>query len=234
LTEKGEADYGVVPMENSTEGVVTYTLDTFMSSDLKILAEVSLPIAHYLLSKSPREAIRRVYSHPQAVAQTRRWLEENLPAAEIVEVASTARAAEMAAGEAGTAAVAPQLAAEVYRLDIIASHIEDMTANVTRFAVIGRTMANPTGRDRTALMFCLQDRVGALHDALQIIKRRGISLSMITSRPSRTQLWDWVFFAEFSGHPKDEAVAEMLDDLRRECAFMKVLGAWPAAQTPTL
>ncbi len=228
MSEKGEADYGVVPVENSTEGVVSHTLDMFMASEQKISAEVSLRIAHYLMSKTPLEGIRRVYSHPQALAQCRRWLGEHLPKVEVVEVTSTARAAEIARDEPGAGAVAPELAAEVYGLNILASHIEDMPTNTTRFLVIGQSMSAATGRDRTALMFCLQDRVGALHDALAVLKRQNINLSMIESRPSRTQLWDWVFFTELEGHPDDAAVAPALEALRRECSFVKVLGAWPA------
>jgi chorismate mutase / prephenate dehydratase len=181
------------------------------------------------MGRGPVESIKRVYSHPQAVAQARGWLTEHLPHAEIVEVASTARAAEIAAGEVGAAAVAPHLAASVYGLDIIASHIEDLATNITRFLVIGSEMSRPSGADRTALMICLQDRVGALYDVLGVFKKRGINLSMIESRPSRTQLWDWVFFVEFGGHPQDESAKKMLAELRQHCSSLKILGAWPAA-----
>jgi chorismate mutase/prephenate dehydratase len=228
VAAKSEADFGVVPVENSTEGVVNHTLDMFMASELKICAEIRLPIAQYLMARQPLDSIRRVYSHPQAVAQSRGWLTEHLPGVEIVEVASTARAAEIAAGEEGAAAVAPHLAAQVYGLEVIASHIEDLANNITRFLVIGQEMSAPSGHDKTALMFCLQDRVGALHDVLAIFKSRKINLSMIESRPSRTQLWDWVFFVEFAGHPQDANVRQVLDDLRPQCSSLKVLGAWPS------
>jgi chorismate mutase/prephenate dehydratase len=142
-------------------------------------------------------------------------------------MASTARAAATAALETGSAAVAPQLAAQVYGLNILASHIEESASNITRFLVIGLTTGERSGNDRTAVMFSLTDRVGALHDALSAFKDNNINLTMIESRPSRTRAWDWIFFAEFTGHPEDDNVAQALAHLRRYCGYLKVLGAWP-------
>ncbi|MBI2862373.1 MAG: prephenate dehydratase [Chloroflexi bacterium] len=227
LTEKGEVDYGLVPVENSLEGAVSHTLDMFQDSELNICAEVTLNITHALLGRSPLKEIQRVYSHPQAIAQSRSWLSEHLAHAEIVEVASTARGAQLAAEEPGAGAVAPELAAELYGLDVLARNIEDSATNVTRFLIIGKQMSPRSGRDRTALLFAIRDRVGALHDALAIFLRHSINLSMIQSRPSRRRAWDYVFFVDLEGHPEDAPVKAAIDALSHECLFVKVLGAWP-------
>lgn len=231
MTEKGATDYGVVPVENSNEGVVSHTLDMFVDSELKICAEVTLPITQNLLAKCDLSSIQKVYSHPQAIAQSRGWLTQNLPHVEIVEVTSTARAAEMAAAEPLAAAVANELAAEVYGLRIVEPRIEDNTLNVTRFLVIGQQMSPRSGHDKTAILFSIKDRLGALHDTLEIFLRHGLNLTKIESRPSKRKAWDYVFFVDLLGHPDDEAVGAALEELGDECVFVKVLGAWPLEQS---
>lgn len=225
--EKGHADYGVVPVENSTEGVVTHTLDMFVDSELKVCAEISLAVSQHLLSNSGLAEIARVYSHPQAIAQCRGWLMQNLPAAELVEIASTSRAAQMAAGEPGSAAISTETAARLYGLEVVARRIEDNAANFTRFLVIGPKMSQRSGSDKTSLIFSIKDRVGALHDALDVFLRHSINLTKIESRPSKRKAWDYLFFVDFIGHPEDERVAAALAALSQECVLVKVLGAWP-------
>lgn len=228
LAEKGAADFGVVPVENSTEGFVGHTLDMLADSDLKICAEIALPISHCLLSKGSHADIRTVYSHPQALAQTRGWLQQHLPGAEQVEVSSTARAAEIAAGDTSAAAIGTELSCEVYGLNVIARRIEDNPGNVTRFLVIGKEMGRRTGNDKTSVMFTIKDRVGALHDALDVLLRHDINLTRIESRPSKRKAWDYVFFIDIVGHAEDQEVSTALAELAATCVFVKVLGAWTA------
>jgi chorismate mutase/prephenate dehydratase len=225
-TQKGNVDYGVVGVENSTAGAVTSTLDVFLDSTVQICAEVELPISHHLLSRGTIGQIRRVYSHPQGLAQCRRWLGEHLPHAEQIETASTVLAAQLSKSP-DTAAIGPEAAARLYGLTVIAPRIEDAATNVTRFLVIGPTRGPRTGRDKTAVVFSVKNRPGALRDALEAFARRGIDLTRIESRPSRRQLWEYVFFADMAGHPEDEAVAAALAELDRGASFVKVLGAWP-------
>lgn len=226
-TERGGADYGVVPIENSTEGTVTDTLDTLVDTDRLVCAELSLPIVHNLMARCPRGDIKAVYSKDQALAQCRRWLAANLPRAELVQTFSTARAAEQAAGDPTGAAIAPALAAQVYGLDILEPGIQDLSNNITRFLVIGSTHPGPTGRDRTAAIISIKDRVGALHDMMEVFAREGINLSNIQSRPSRRKAWDYLFFMEMDGHSTDANVRSALQILEQQCSMVKVLGSWP-------
>ncbi len=230
-TQRGEADYGVVPVENSTEGAVAHTLDMFLDTDLQICAEILLPISHNLLGRGRLDQIRRVYSNPQALAQCRRWLQENLPQAELIEVASTARAAQLVTDEE-SAAIANAAAAEVYGLPIIAARIEDSATNLTRFLVIGPRRSPPSGHDRSAVIFAVRDRVGALHDALGVFARHGINLTRIESRPSKRRPWEYVFFVDLEGHPEDAHVQAALRELEEQCTMVKVLGAWPVEPSP--
>jgi len=225
--EKGRSDYGVVPIENSTEGAVDHTLDMFVESDLKICSEVLLDISHNLLAKCPLASIKKVYSNPQAVAQCRLWLESNLPRVELVEVSSTSRAAELASKEKWTSAIASKLAASIYGLDILASSIEDSAHNITRFLVIGRGIPKPTGRDRTSILFSIKDRVGALHDMLVPFKRHRINLTKIESRPSKKKAWDYYFFIDMEGHCENRHVVKALSELEKECRYLKILGSYP-------
>lgn len=227
LTEKGHTDFGVVPVENSTAGAVIDALDSFVESSLKICAEVTLPITHHLLSHSPLDKIKRVYSIGQALAQCRRWLAENLPHADFIEVGSTTEGAERASREHDAAAVASELAARHFGVPVQQAQIQDFSSNVTRFLVIGKQMSARTGRDKTGLIFGVHDRPGALRDALDAFARRGINLTRIESRPSKRKPWEYLFFADLVGHPEEPAVAEALAELEQQCTFVKVLGAWP-------
>jgi chorismate mutase/prephenate dehydratase len=226
-TEKGESECGVVPVENSTDGAVTHTLDTLVDSELKICGEILLPISHHLLSRGTKGTITRVCSHHQALAQTRSWLAENLPNVEVMETSSTARAAEIAAGDLSVAAIATELAAEVYGVSILERKIEDNPHNYTRFWVVGHEMAKRTGNDKTALLFSVEHKAGSLHGALGILARNGINLTKIESRPFPRRMWEYLFFVDIEGHPDDEAVGSALADLRRQCTSVRVLGAWP-------
>lgn len=229
VVTKRACDYGVVPIENSTEGAVTHTLDEFVETPLKICAEIYLPIAHHLLSRSPREAIRRLYSNPQVFGQCRRWLQEHMPGVELVPVSSTAQAAILAAKEPGTGALAGRLAAELYQLDILEEDIQDLGGNTTRFLVIGQRFGPPSGEDRSSVVFGVRHKVGALYEALASFSRHGINLCKIESRPSRTKAWEYLFFVDFEGHVEDEPVRRALEALRDHCTVLKVLGSYPRA-----
>lgn len=228
---RGSADYGVVPIENSIEGAVNHTLDVFVDSDLLICAQVLLRIENHLLSKSPLESITRVYSHPQALAQCRGWLRTNLPKADLIEVASTSAAAERAAREDGAAAVAGQMAAEMNNLPILERAIQDSPLNTTRFLVIGQKTCPPTGDDRTSIMFSVQDKAGALYNALTPFKEFHISLNRIQSRPSKRKNWEYFFFVDLHGHCDDEAVKNALAELQKHCNFVKILGSYPDSKS---
>ncbi|HAV43411.1 TPA: prephenate dehydratase [bacterium] len=226
--EDGEAIYGIVPIENSAEGVITHTLDLFIDSDLKICSELILKISHNLLSNNQLNEIKRVYYHPQSLAQSRIWLENNLAEVEYVEVSSTAEAASRASKENGAAAIASLLASEVYNLKVIIRGIESGRENYTRFLVIGREISAPTGSDKTSVLFSIKDRVGALHDMLTPFAENGINLTKIESRPSKTRAWEYIFFLDLQGHVEDELVKMALSELRKKCLFLKVLGSYPS------
>jgi chorismate mutase/prephenate dehydratase len=229
--EKGKAQYGVVPVENSTEGVVTHTLDMFVDSNLHITAEIILDIHHDLLSRTGRlEDIRKVYSHPQPLAQCRRWLEENLPAASLVDVASTAVAAQIVSEDYTAAAIASELAASLYDLQVVRSRIEDQTNIVTRFLVVSRKPGEPSGNDKTSIMFSVRDEPGILYRMLEPFANRGVNLSKIESRPVKTKAWEYIFFLDISGHFSDQAIADAIAELRTFCQFLKVLGSYPKAR----
>lgn len=226
--ERGHADYGVVPIENSTEGVVTHTLDMFINSELTICSEIVLEIVHNLLSvDGDISKVKRVYSHPQAVAQCRNWLRKSLPNVSIHEVASTAEAARMAAVDRDAAAIASEFAGDYYGLKLIQSKIEDLTHNYTRFLVIGREMGPRSGRDCTAVVFSVKDRPGVLYDCLGHLAERGINMSKIESRPLKGRAWEYVFFVEMDGHVTDKIIGGALELLENDCVFVKVLGSFP-------
>ncbi len=226
-TERGGTDYGVVPVENSTEGTVVDTLDSFVDTDLKVCAGLSLPIVQNLMARCARDEIKTVYSHPQGLAQCRRWLAANLPKAELVQTFSTVRAAEQAAVDPTGAAISPALAAEVYGLDMLEPSIQDLSTNITRFLVIGSTIPGSTGRDKTAVILSIKDRVGALHDLITVFAREKINLSNIQSRPSRRKAWNYYFFIELDGHATDPNVQAACAALEQQCQMVKVLGSWP-------
>lgn len=227
---KRRAEYGVVPVENSTEGVVTHTLDMFVDSDLKIVAQIVLPVQQCLISRCRRAAIKRLFAHPQSLAQCRGWVQNNLPHAEIIETSSNARSAERAAEEAGAAAIAGALAAERYKLDVLESDIQDNSANATRFLVLGRQCPPPTGRDRTSIMLSIVDEVGALHRSLAPLRRFKINMTKIESRPSKRKAWEYFFFVDCDGHIEEPNLAKAVRQLGRHCNFVKVLGSYPNAE----
>jgi chorismate mutase/prephenate dehydratase len=226
--ENGRAEYGVVPIENSIEGAVNHTLDMFMESDLVICSEVSLEISHNLMAKCPLKQVKRVYSKFEVFGQCRMWLESNLPAVELVEVSSTAKAAQQAAKVRDSAAIASSLAADCYGLKILAESIEDSSHNITRFLVIGKYQTPSTGRDKTSIMFSVKDRPGALHDMLVPFKKNRINLTKIESRPSKRKAWDYYFFVDLEGHANDAKVKRALEQLNRQSNILKVLGSYPA------
>jgi chorismate mutase/prephenate dehydratase len=227
--EAGAADYGVVPVENSTEGVVRHTLDLFQTSRLQICGEVQLRIHHHLLVKDAELAIARVLAHQQALAQCRAWLEANLPHAEHVAVASNAEAARRASLEPGAAAIAGETAAELYGLVTRARNIEDEPDNTTRFLVIGKQLALPSGNDLTSLLISVVNRPGMLYTMLEHIARNGVSMTRIESRPSRKGVWDYVFFIDVEGHRDEPPVATALAALEKEGFAVRVLGSYPRA-----
>jgi chorismate mutase/prephenate dehydratase len=226
--ERDEAVFGVVPVENSTEGVVNHTLDMFLESPLTIYAEVVLVVHHHLLSKSGQIGdIRCLYSHYQPIAQCSEWLRAHLPEIPIRDVASTSEAARRAAADPTGAAIASRLAGELYGLRAVRRNIEDRRDNVTRFIVVSRREHQPTGKDTTSILFSIKDRVGALHDILLPFSRKSINLTRIESRPSRRKAWDYVFFVDFDGHRADPVVQAVLTRARRSCSVLKVLGSYP-------
>jgi len=225
---KRRADYGVVPVENSTEGVVSHTLDMFMESSLKITAEILLEVHHDLLSRTGRmEDVRKVYSHPQPLAQCRQWLDENLPGIPVVDVASTAAAAQIVSDDYTAAAIASELAGSLYDLKTVRSRIEDQVNNFTRFLVVSRTPTERSGNDKTSVMFSVKDEPGILCRMLEPFARRGINLSKIESRPYKKKAWEYIFFLDLFGHASDPDVAVALEELKECCQFLKILGSYP-------
>lgn len=228
--EADEVEFGVVPVENSTEGMVTHTLDLLFDSPLRICGEVELPIHHQLLSREPSLGqVRTVLAHTQALAQCRKWLDENLPAAARSGVSSNAEAARRAASEAGVAAIASQPAAEIYGVERLASNIEDHPGNTTRFLVISKQETRPSGRDKTSLVMSSRNVPGALYRLLGPFQAHGISMTRIESRPSRRGLWEYVFFIDIEGHRLEPGVAAALEELEGEAALFKMLGSYPQA-----
>lgn len=230
--DTGKAEFGVVPIENSNEGVISSTLDLFMDYELKVSAEIMLEVSHNLLSKSgDKEKIKKVYSHPQATAQCRRWLESNLSKILILESTSTAKAAELASQDDEAAAIASELAANIYDLRFVERNIEDSRHNFTRFLVISKEYPSKTGRDKTSIMFSIKDRPGALHDVLTPFKKAKINLTKIESRPSKRKAWEYIFFADMEGHIDDRKVRKAIEEIRESCLYVKILGSYPHGET---
>lgn len=230
--EAANADFGVVPIENSTEGTVNHTLDRFLTSPLKICGEVELRVHHDLMGLMPSLGrIVRVCSHPQSLAQCRAWLSEHLPEAEQVPVSSNAEGARRARDERGTAAIAGATAAEVYGLKVLAAEIEDRSDNTTRFLVLGRKLFAASGQDRTTLLVSVShtDAPGALYRLLEPLAQHRISLTRIESRPSHRRKWDYVFFIDFEGHAEEPHVARALEALKQRASLFRVLGSYPRA-----
>jgi chorismate mutase/prephenate dehydratase len=226
--ERSEADHGVVPLENALEGTVGYTLDCLVDTDLCVAGEVFQPIHHHLAGMVKLERIRRLYVHPQAHAQCRRWLETHLPRVRMIETLSTSMSAAMAREHAkDSAAVTSEEAARRYRLKILARSIGDSHKNLTRFLILSGAPAEPTGRDKTSLVFSIKDRIGALHDLLAPFKRYRINLTKIESRPSRRRAWDYYFFLDLEGHLSEPRIARAIAAVKAESTWLKVLGSYP-------
>jgi chorismate mutase/prephenate dehydratase len=230
LVERRQADFGVVPIENSTEGAVNVTLDCLTDSELLIDGEVLLEISHHLLSRAPDLAhVKAVYSHPQALAQCREWLTTNLKDVPTVEVSSTAAAAERAREDPWVAAVASGLAARLYDLPLLKARVEDNPYNSTRFLVVGRRAMAPSGKDKTSILFSMKNEPGSLHRILEPFAARGLNLTKIESRPTKRRPWEYVIFVDFEGHRETPVVQEVLAEVSRRTLFHKVLGSYPAA-----
>ena len=224
---RNRADYGVVPVENTTEGVVTHTLDMFVDSDLKIVSQIVLPVQYCLAGNGRLQDIQRLYVHPQALGQCRQWVQEHLPKVEIFETSSNARSAELAAKGKVNAAITGILAAEKYGLRVLEQDIQDNADNATRFLVLGRQCSPPTGNDRTSLMLSVADKAGALHQAIAAFRRHKINMTKIESRPSKRKAWEYFFFIDCDGHVQDRKVSKAVALLERESSYVKVLGSYP-------
>lgn len=228
--EAGDCHYGVVPIENSIEGVVNHTLDLLINSSLMICGEVELRIHHHLLSKEDDiKNVNKVYGHQQALAQCRTWLDEHLANAERIDVSSNAVGAKSAISEKQTAAIASETAAEIYGLNTLVRNIEDEPDNTTRFLVLGKRETPASGNDKTSILFSTANKPGALHDMLSCFAANDVSLTRIESRPSRKGMWDYVFFVDFEGHVAEPSVAETLKQLQGTASVVKVLGSYPRA-----
>jgi chorismate mutase/prephenate dehydratase len=226
--ERSRANFGVVPIENTTEGVVNHTLDMFIDSNLLIYGEILQEVSHHLLSKSGLiEDVKKIHSHPHALAQCRNWLETNLPHVPAVEVASTARAAELCIDEPPSAAIASELAGQLYGLKVIKARIEDNLNNFTRFLILSQRPSERTGKDKTSLMLSVKDKVGALYDLLRPFASHGINMTKIESRPSQRKAWEYIFFVDVEGHINEERVNRAVEEVKGRCLFMKILGSYP-------
>lgn len=228
VVEQRKAHFGVVPVENSTEGVITHTLDCFASSHLKVCGEVQLPINHQLLSNADGlTAVEKVYAHPQALAQCRGWLERYLPGAEVVSASSNAEAAIIASNDASVAAIASDVAARLYNIAILASSIEDERNNTTRFLIIGLDSYAASGEDKTTIMVSAPNKVGSLFELLKPLYDAGVDMSRIESRPSGQTNWEYVFFIDLIGHVDDPSVHNALKELEAKSAYFKLIGSYP-------
>lgn len=229
--DKGRCNYGVVPVENSVEGIVGYTLDMFFQSELKVCSEVYIRISHFLASATgEKEKIERIYAHPQAEAQCRNFLKSNFPQISIYEVRSSAEAAMKAQKEKSAAAITTELAIEHYKLKFVDQYIEDFANNTTRFWVIGQQFSPSTGADKTSILFSTPDVPGALYQALKPFAERQINLTKLESRPMKDLPWHYLFFVDLDGHYTDERVKTALEDLKHQCAYFKLLGSYPKAK----
>ncbi len=223
------ADYGVVPIENSTEGAVSHTLDLFVDSPLRICAQILLRIDNNLLATIAREEVRILYSHPQVFGQCKNWILRNLPDADLVEVSSTTKAAHLAHEKAseGAAALGGRLAAELAGLEVLDEAIQDRATNTTRFLVIGEKTCPPTGNDRTSILFSVHDRPGSLVAALKAFDSFEINMSKIESRPSKQKDWEYIFYVDLAGHCENGQVSSALEELEKHCSLVKLLGSYP-------
>ena len=229
-SETGAVGYGVVPVENSTEGAIGRTLDLLLSTPARVCGEVMLPVRQCLMSRGKQlRDIRKVYSHAQSLSQCQQWLARHLPRAERIAVVSNAEAARLAARERGSAAIGPKSAATLYRLNLIARNIEDEARNTTRFLVLAAHDAAPSGRDKTSLVMSTRNVPGAMHELLAPLAVNRVSMTRLESRPSRAGLWEYVFYVDVEGHQQDANVARALAALKQKASFLKILGSYPAA-----
>lgn len=224
------ADFGLAPIENSVHGGVIDTLDALLETDVQICAEINRAIHHNLLAHCPLEAIEKVYSKPEVFTQCQRWLNETNLYRKTIGVASSSKAAELARDEPGAAAIGSSLAADLYGLKIVCANIEDNASNVTRFFVIGRQPARPTGDDKTSIVFTTRDEPGTLVNVLECFRTVGVNMSFIQSRPSKKRNWEYYFFVDVKGHQHDPAVQQAVEAARAHCVRMNVLGSYPRAQ----
>lgn len=228
--EKGEAHYGIVPVENSSEGVVKATQEALLTTELKVCGEVDLRIHHCLLSKAESlESIKKVVAHPQALGQCRQWLENNIPWAEAESVSSNALAAKMAQETTELAAIASEEAAQLYQLNVLQKHIEDRHDNTTKFWVLGKESTEPSGEDKTALILSIPNKAGALLEVLKSFADRQISMTRIISRPSLNRKWDYLFYIDILGHKEESNVLQALNEVAEQAQFFKILGSFPAS-----
>lgn len=226
LVENCNADYGVVPVENSNEGVVNHTLDMFFTSDLKISAEIIMDIRHNLFINTECGEVKRIYSKSQVFAQCRNWLMSNYPKAQLVPASSTAAGARKAEKDTSGACIGNRILGELYNLKISRSNIQDSSSNVTRFLVISRQDCPVTGDDKTSILFSVKDKVGALYEVLSLFKKFSVNLTKIESRPSKIKAWEYYFFADFLGHRSKKKTSKFLDELEKKCKFLKILGSY--------
>jgi chorismate mutase/prephenate dehydratase len=227
-TEAGTADFGVVPVENSTEGAINRTLDLLLQTTLAISGEVSIEVYHSLMSKSgSMDGITRICAHSQALAQCQAWLNQHYPSIERYAVASNAEAARMAGEDAAVAAIAGEIAGQKYDLQVISAHIQDDPHNRTRFAVVGRLITTPSGQDQTSLVLAVPNKAGAVYNLLAPLATHGVSMTRFESRPARIGTWEYYFYVDIEGHAQDAKVARALADLKQNAAFFKVLGSYP-------
>ncbi|MBM4104265.1 MAG: prephenate dehydratase [Planctomycetes bacterium] len=224
---KGHCDFGIVPIENSAGGGVRESLDAFVETEAMICAEVNMAIHHNLMANCPISQVQRVYSQPEVFAQCRNWLAGSCKDAELIPMASSSRAAKLASEEAGSAAIASAVAAEIYGLKILFHDIEDISNNITRFLIIAKADAKPTGDDKTIILFSTAHKTGALVDVLNVFKNYDINMTNIGSRPNKKREWEYYFFVDFLGHKADKNVAKALDEAKRHCLQLSVLGSFP-------
>jgi chorismate mutase/prephenate dehydratase len=228
--ETGVTGYGVVPVENSTEGAIGRTLDLLLTTPAKVCGEIMLPVRQCLMSRAKNRAgITKVYSHTQSLAQCQHWLARHLPGAERIAVVSNAEAARLAARDAKSAAIASRTAAELYKLKVLARDIQDESRNTTRFLVLSCEDSAPSGRDKTSLIVSTRNAPGAIHDLLSPLAKNGVSMTRLESRPARTGLWEYVFYIDIEGHARDDKVVQALAEVERKASFVKNLGSYPSA-----
>ncbi len=229
--EKSRADYGIIPIENSLEGVVNHTLDMFMDSQLKICGEIYIEVTHHLMNKTGKfNDIYRIYSHPHAIAQCRNWLHQNAHDLPVIEVDSTAKAAELAANDSSIAAIASEMAELKYSLRVVEKSIEDSSNNYTRFLIIGKVQPEMTGKDKTSLLFSVKHESGSLFKALHAFAKKNINMTKIESRPSKRKAWEYVFYVDIDGHINDKNIADAVEEFSKDVAFLKILGSYPKGE----